>query len=124
MREPVSIVKPWNSVMESAATNVRAEAATGEPDRTRRAPSQPRPNVEAALRTRNPWSFRTLRLAAPVFMIWRAPMNRKSASRKRSSHQRALIVLAAGVEGGRVSAGAVIGAELPRSGLVSFIALL
>jgi hypothetical protein len=49
------MVKPWISEMESAATRVNADAATGDPDSTNRAPIQPKPKVEPAFFTRKPW---------------------------------------------------------------------
>src|SRR5436309_15310881 len=79
-REPVSMVKAWSSVSADAANSESATAATGDPDRTRYAPIQPRPRVLTGLSTgKVPFRSGASDLA-PDFMNWIARMNRNRAA--------------------------------------------
>src|SRR5919106_289895 len=82
-RDPESIVNVWSLVSVPAPNRLIALAATGEPERTKYAPSQPKPSVEIPFANGNcPWMSGPI-AAAPVFMIWTARMNRYIAGRKR-----------------------------------------
>ena len=81
-REPESIVNVWSFVSVPAPKRVIAVAATGEPESTKYAPSQPNPNVEMPFANGNsPWICGPI-AAAPAFMIWTARMNRYIAGMK------------------------------------------
>src|SRR2546428_12839079 len=81
-REPDSIVKVWRTEVVPAPNKLIAVAATGEPDRTRYAPSQPVPIVDSPLAIGNcPWIVGPT-AAAPAFMSWIASVNRNIAGMK------------------------------------------
>src|SRR6266576_3587223 len=84
-REPDNIVKVWRTEVVPAPNRLIAVAATGEPDRTRYAPSQPVPIVDSPLANGNcPWIVGPT-AAAPAFISWIARMNRNIAGTNRSS---------------------------------------
>ena len=64
--------------MAFPSSQVSAEAAIGEPDRTRQAPSQPTPRVLHGLSVNTEPSRAGMSAWAPAFMIPRAVTNRPS----------------------------------------------
>ena len=75
-REPVNMVKAWERSMAPPSSRVSDEAATGEPESTMQAPSQPRPRVLQALSVKMEPEREGMRAAAPPFMIPSAITNR------------------------------------------------
>src|SRR5437899_12267273 len=86
-REPESIVNVCSAEVVPAPNRLIAVAATGEPDRTRYAPSQPVPMVDSPFANGNwPWIVGPT-AAAPAFISWIARVNRNIAGRNRRNFQ-------------------------------------
>ena len=79
---PVSMVNAWVRSMAPPSSSVSAEAATGDPDSTMHAPSQPSPSVLQALSVKIDPSRVGTSSAAPAFIRPRAMTNRPRPRRK------------------------------------------
>ena len=84
-REPDSIVNASSFVIVPAPNRLIAVAATGEPESTKYAPSQPVPIVDTPFANGNCPSIDGPTAVAPDFISWIARMNRKIAGRNSST---------------------------------------